>query len=1696
MNLKITGIFLISCFVIFSNAQLTKDRICSLSKHQDDCTQLQRGNSEVNCIMVQDAVECAQRIINGTADFGILTAENAFHIATLRWEGLVVIKELRHTSRIRESFDYQSVAIVRTDHTGGTRNLRGMDFCHPGLHQRQRHERWTEGFLKYFERQVVPYDCDDSNSPAEIEASAMSKYFNAACRPGLWSNNPDEDSMLKAKYPKLCELCDNTETCSYEASSNTGHRQALDCMIKSTNGVTYVALQEAQEFFSIYPDAANDFKFLCPNSTYQTIANNENPCVWLKQPWSVVVSNIQNAISLSQRIQKWTNYGSTLWEMSLNSILTSDSRSIYSVQNIVPLVDYVNAIRAIPAPIGMCSTTVTWCTHSYEEKEKCDVLKTVALTLGILPLIECSNPRSDSVSCINDVSSGKADMLGIDSNFGFLARHVYNLTTAVYEETEVDKYSSVVAMIKNSDAEKITRFEDFRDKRACFPEFGGIASIAFINVGKARGIFKREDCGFGQLIGNYFSDSCLPGSRNVFHDPTASNPESLCNLCQTQLHSTTQAPVAAFAGSLDEDYETTDGIEGDDDEGQIPLVPNRSINCAAMPSNRFYGTRGALSCLHEVGEVAVLEHQRLAEHAKNLNLDENDFRILCRNGSLASSPGFNVDPGCFLTTIVDGEIVMRRNNPRNMGIVNALMSLDVYLQSDPDFKMYNIFNGERDLLFEDSALGLVSPNSTSLSSSVENYIKLFSDVENCISETGAATKTTAVNLLLSMSIILITLISVAKATIDIIRVFYIANDINFNFIIYGQTTNHINDVINEVTKELSNEIVINVRQIQNISSWNHQINQSAIIFIKSEKNLQKVHRIKLSNQEPKKFKFLAYIEEIKNLNQLQILLKSTKSFNGNLKFQNFGFFLTKYENFINLTANLIFSEQKCEKYHLKILNSFEIKTQKWKTKLKSFNHFENFNKCFVPIVANFDILFYFENIKSFYDPTKNIINSFSTENLNFQGLTHEIFKIIAQKHNFTPIYTINDFSKNKKYLNGRNFVANSSYGINLKSYEIYRNNRNLFWSETCYSHDLYYLVTLNDLYTNYEKLLMPFDKTTWIFLCLTIGMTFIIIFGSLKCSHWVRNLIHGEGVKDPTYNAIGIMFGMSQLKLPNESINRFILLLFIWFCLMFRTCYQSKFFEFMTSDMRKPLPASIDDLREMNYTIVLNENFSENFYRINNEIINGRKMPKIMNVSKEIFYFLYKESLDEKSQKKFAFLVFETLHAELNTTFKNSLPIMDNERITKEFSYGIIKNSLLSYEIFDVISQLIPSGITKHLAEYGMWFINRAIDLEIVDSRRILSLKDLEFGFVIWLASLSLPITCFICEILSVKGKFLIKNLKEFSEMKIIKKVLKPLMEKYHDRWYQFKMGTKRKNMEDEMSRFEQEISKELMKNSRPMFVPSQVKQFNAYNTAPTHKTFTRPPMPIHPAAPSFNSTFQQIPQSSTIEKSPVILSSAPKLYTRPNVPTVTAPTVEIQAQPVYAMPTVTASTVGPNFDMNSIQFDPSSSKSSSKKSKADKNQQNLNADEIIKAAKASSALQSFGKDKRKVDKKTIRQAGGITWEDQSLADWPDDDFRIFCGDLGNDVNDELLTRTFSKFPSFQRAKVIRDRRTNKTRGYGFVSFKEPGDFIKAMKEFDGRYVGSRPIKLRKSTWKQRGIEERRKKEIEKKMLLDMINKT
>jgi RNA recognition motif-containing protein len=105
---------------------------------------------------------------------------------------------------------------------------------------------------------------------------------------------------------------------------------------------------------------------------------------------------------------------------------------------------------------------------------------------------------------------------------------------------------------------------------------------------------------------------------------------------------------------------------------------------------------------------------------------------------------------------------------------------------------------------------------------------------------------------------------------------------------------------------------------------------------------------------------------------------------------------------------------------------------------------------------------------------------------------------------------------------------------------------------------------------------------------------------------------------------------------------------------------------------------------------------------------------------------------------------------------------------------------------------------------------------------------------------------------------------------------------------------------------------------------------------------------------------------------------------------------------------------------------------------------------------------------------KVLRKSAGEAWEDPTLEEWPENDYRIFCGDIGNEVGDDILANAFRKYSSFIKARVIRDKHTGKSRGYGFLSFSDPNDYIKVMREMNGKYVGNRPIRLKRSTWKDR----------------------
>nr|XP_040565401.1 nucleolysin TIA-1-like [Lepeophtheirus salmonis] len=71
----------------------------------------------------------------------------------------------------------------------------------------------------------------------------------------------------------------------------------------------------------------------------------------------------------------------------------------------------------------------------------------------------------------------------------------------------------------------------------------------------------------------------------------------------------------------------------------------------------------------------------------------------------------------------------------------------------------------------------------------------------------------------------------------------------------------------------------------------------------------------------------------------------------------------------------------------------------------------------------------------------------------------------------------------------------------------------------------------------------------------------------------------------------------------------------------------------------------------------------------------------------------------------------------------------------------------------------------------------------------------------------------------------------------------------------------------------------------------------------------------------------------------------------------------------------------------------------------------------------------------------------------------------IFVGDLSPDITTETLKNAFVPFGEISDCKVVKDMLTNKSKGYGFVSFVEKNDAQTAIEQMNGQWLGSRAIR-------------------------------
>jgi len=76
------------------------------------------------------------------------------------------------------------------------------------------------------------------------------------------------------------------------------------------------------------------------------------------------------------------------------------------------------------------------------------------------------------------------------------------------------------------------------------------------------------------------------------------------------------------------------------------------------------------------------------------------------------------------------------------------------------------------------------------------------------------------------------------------------------------------------------------------------------------------------------------------------------------------------------------------------------------------------------------------------------------------------------------------------------------------------------------------------------------------------------------------------------------------------------------------------------------------------------------------------------------------------------------------------------------------------------------------------------------------------------------------------------------------------------------------------------------------------------------------------------------------------------------------------------------------------------------------------------------------------------------------------DEGKLFVGGLSFDTTEQSLEDVFSKYGQISEVVVIKDRETQRSRGFGFVTFENPDEAKDAMLAMNGKSLDGRQIRV------------------------------
>ena len=75
----------------------------------------------------------------------------------------------------------------------------------------------------------------------------------------------------------------------------------------------------------------------------------------------------------------------------------------------------------------------------------------------------------------------------------------------------------------------------------------------------------------------------------------------------------------------------------------------------------------------------------------------------------------------------------------------------------------------------------------------------------------------------------------------------------------------------------------------------------------------------------------------------------------------------------------------------------------------------------------------------------------------------------------------------------------------------------------------------------------------------------------------------------------------------------------------------------------------------------------------------------------------------------------------------------------------------------------------------------------------------------------------------------------------------------------------------------------------------------------------------------------------------------------------------------------------------------------------------------------------------------------------------------LYVGNISYSMKEEELRKAFGQFGEVASVKIITDKRTGKSKGYGFVEMESEASAEEALKNMNGKELAGRNVKVNKA---------------------------